>query len=87
MAIQRGWSTRQVHISNAFVKATLKEKNYVKLPAMFRDENENGSNDGVLLKLEKPLYGLVQDARSWYHHLQAGLTKLYFKPSTLDAIM
>ena len=28
---------------------------------------------------------MVQSPHSWYHHLQAGLTKLDFKPSTLDA--
>ena len=39
------------------------------------------------MKLNKSLYGLVQDPLSWYHHLQAGLTKLYFKPSTLDTGM
>ena len=54
---------------------------------MFCDENENGSNDGVILKLKKSLYGLVQAPRSWYHHLQAGLAKLDFKPLTLDAGM
>ena len=85
MDIQRGWSTRQVDFSNAFVQATLEEEVYVELPAIFRDENENVSNDGVVLKLNKSLYGLVQAPRSWYHHLQAGLAKLDFKPSTLDA--
>ena len=80
MAIQRGWSTRQVDFSNNFVQATLEEKVYVKLPAIFRDENENGSNGGVILKLNKYIYGLVQATRYWEHHLQAGLTKLDFKP-------
>ena len=87
MAIQRGWSTRQVDFLDAFVQATLEEEVYVELPAIFRDENENVSNDGVVLKLNKSLYGLVQAPRSWYHHLQAGLTKLDFKPSTLDSGM
>ena len=87
MAIQRGWSTRQVDFPDAFVQATLEEEVYVEIPALFRDENEIGSNDRVVMKLNKPLYGLVQDPCSWYHHFQAGLTKLDFKPSTLDAGM
>ena len=52
---------------------------------MLHDENENGRNDRVVLKLKKSLYGLVQAQRSWYHHLQAGITKLDFKPLTIDA--
>ena len=87
MAIQRGWSTRKVDFSNAFVQDTLEKEVYVELPAMFSVKNENGSNDGVVLKQNKSLYGLVQTPRSWYHHTQAGLTKLDFKPSTLDAGM
>jgi hypothetical protein len=35
IAIQRGWATKQVDLSNAFVQATLEEKVYGEVPAMF----------------------------------------------------
>jgi hypothetical protein len=84
LAIQRGWATRQVDFSNAFVQANLKEEVYVELPEMFRDDQNHGSKDGVVLKLNKSLYGLVQAPLSWYNHLQKGLNELDFKVSTLD---
>jgi hypothetical protein len=51
---------------------------------MFRDEQSHGSKDGVVLKLNKSLYGLVQAPLSWYNHLQKGLNELDFKVSALD---
>ena len=86
IAIQRGWSTRQVDFSNAFVQATLAEDVYIEVPAMFADENHN-DKESVVLKLNKSLYGLVQAPRSWYQHLQNGLEKLDFKPSACDSAM
>jgi hypothetical protein len=84
LAIQQGWATRHMDFSNAFVQATLAEEVYVELPEMFRNKHDNGSKDGVVLKLHKSLYGLVQAPRTWYHHLQKGLTKLDFTVSPLD---
>jgi hypothetical protein len=84
LAVQRGWATRQVDFSNAFVQAELKEEVYVELPEMFRDEHNHGSKEGVVLKLNKSLYGLVQAPLSWYNHLQKGLHELDFKVSALD---
>jgi hypothetical protein len=87
IAVQRGWATRQVDFSNAFVQATSEEEVYLEvLPAMFGDEN-NHNNESVVLKLKRSLYGLVQAPRSWYHHLQKGLSDLDFKPSECDEAM
>jgi hypothetical protein len=83
-AIQRGWATRQVDFSNAFVQATLKEEVYVDLPEMFCNEQDCGSKDGVVLKLNRSLYGLVQAPLSWYNHLQKGLQELDFEVSKLN---
>ena len=84
IAIQRKWSTRQVDFSNAFVQEKLKEEIFLELPGMFSEENHNSTDEGVVLKLNKSLYGLVQAPRSWYHHLQCGLTKLDFVPLAED---
>ena len=84
IAIQRGWATRKVDFSNAFVQVRLKEEVYLELPAMFSDENQNSTDAGFVLKLNKSLYGLVQAPRSWYHHLQRGLAKLNFIPLEED---
>jgi hypothetical protein len=73
-----------VDFSNAFVQATLEEEVYVELPKMFRGKQNNGTKDGVAMKLNKPLYRLVQAPRTWYHHLQKGLDQLDFKPSELN---
>jgi hypothetical protein len=76
-----------VDFSNAFVQAELKEEVYVELPEMFQDEQNHGSKNGVVLKLNKSLYGLVQAPLSWYNHLQKGLNELDFKVSSLDPRM
>jgi hypothetical protein len=51
---------------------------------MFCDKHNRGSKDGVVLKLNKLLYGLAQAPLSWYNHLQKKINKLCFKVSTLD---
>jgi histone deacetylase 1/2 len=70
LAVQQGWATRQVDFLNTFVQAELKDEVYVELPEMFRDKQNHGRKDGIVLKLNKLLYGLVQAPLSWYNHLQ-----------------
>jgi hypothetical protein len=65
LAIQRGWATRQVDLSDAFVQAELKEEVYVQLPEMFQDNQNHGHKGGVVLRLNKSLHGLVQAPLSW----------------------
>lgn len=78
IAAQRGWITKQVDFTNAFVHADLTEEVYVDPPEMFACGN---SSQDVVLKLDKSLYGLVQAPRCWYHHLRDGLNNLGFKES------
>jgi hypothetical protein len=79
LAIQPGWGL-QVDFLNAFVQAELKEEVYVELLKTFRDEENHGHKDRVVLRLNKS----VQAPLSWYNHLQKGLNELDFKVSTLD---
>ena len=80
---QRGWSTLRVDFLNAFIKDIPKDIFYVKLPAMSSDKNEN-SEETVVLKLSKSLYGMFQAPRTWYQNLQNGLKSIKFDPSNLD---
>ena len=54
--------------------------------AMFSD-NKSNSEETVILKLSKSIYGLFQASRSWYQHLQKGLESLEFDPSDSDKVM
>jgi hypothetical protein len=51
---------------------------------MFRDDQNHRHKGGVVLKLNKLLYGLAQAPLSWCNHLQKGLNELDFKVSTFD---
>jgi hypothetical protein len=78
----------QVNFSDAFIQAELKDV-YVELPEMFCNKQNHGNKDGVMLKLNKLLYGLVQAPLSWYNHLQKGLNELTLRSgsSTPECIM
>ena len=76
--------TQQVDFYNAFIQATIAEEVYVDLPVMISDDNNDDGKYGVVLKLNKSLYGLVQAPRSWYQHLHKDLETLDFKLSKLD---
>ena len=82
LAILKGWKTRQVDYTNAFVQANLKENEhvYVALPKCFilSDRPE------VVLKLIKSLYGLKQAPLRWFERLRDGLLKRGFVQSRLD---
>ena len=78
LSIQKGWYTRQVDFSNAFVQADIEEEVYVTLPALFKDDSQE---EDMVLKLNKTLYGLVQAPRAWYYHLLDSFTALGFEPS------
>ena len=48
------------------------------------DEQENGSMDEAVPKLNNSLYGLIQAPLSWYNHFQRGLNYIDFKVSNID---
>ena len=63
-ALQKGWITKQVGFSNAFVQAPMNHNVYVSLPAMFSDTNGVDGKDLCLL-LKRSLYGLRDAPKLW----------------------
>ena len=82
-AMQKGWITRQIDFSNAFVQAPMSRDVYVSLPAMFADSNSIESKL-LCLKLRKRLYGLKDAPKLWHDWLAKGLSKAQFTPSDSD---
>jgi hypothetical protein len=63
----------QYDVINAFVNAELKQDVYMQMPPGYR-------RPGLILKLQKALYGLRQSPLLWQKELTATLTNLRFKP-------
>ena len=81
IAASEGLKTRQVDFSNAFVQATLTEEVFKTLPQGFLADTDEPD---VVLKLHKPLYGLVQAPMHWGNHLKGALERGVFKASVND---
>ena len=81
--LQRGWVTKQIDFSNAFVQAPMTRSVYVSLPAMFTDTNGTIRKD-LCLKLNKSLYGLREAPKHWSNWLAKGLYKCGLTPSDTD---
>ena len=82
-ALQRGWITKQIDFSNAFVQAPMERDVYIALPAMFGDTNNLPARD-LCLHLKKSLYGLREAPKLWADWLAKGLADVGFKPSDND---
>ena len=82
-ALKKGWITRQIDFSNAFVHAPMNRDVYVSLPAFFQDKNGISGKD-LCLHLQKSLYGLKEAPKLWSDWLAKWLIKLNFKVSTHD---
>jgi hypothetical protein len=63
----------QYDVVNAFVNAELKQDVYMRMPGGYR-------KPGLILKLQKALYGLRQSPLLWQKELTSTLTSLGFKP-------
>ncbi len=83
LALQKGWTTRQIDFSNAFIHAPISRTVCVSLPAMFT--NYNGCDPKELcLLLKKFLYGLREAPKLWHDWLEKGLVRAGFTVSTYD---
>ena len=80
LAVSRGWSLRQVDVSNAFLHGFLTEDVYMQQPPGFEDD----VFPSHVCKLQRSLYGLKQSPRAWYARLSQLLHQLGFVASKAD---
>ena len=76
LAVSRGWSLRQIDVSNTFLHGFLSEDVYMQQPPSFEDPR----CPSHVCKLQQALYGLKQSPRAWY----ARLLQLGFVASKAD---
>ena len=62
LAVSRGWTLRQVDVSNAFLHGFMSEDVYMQQPSGFEDARYPTH----VCKLQRALYGLKQSPHAWY---------------------
>jgi hypothetical protein len=78
IAACQNWEVRTLDITSAFLQSDeIQREVYVKPPQDIRRR-------GIIWKLKKPLYGLEDSARLWYHTLRDRLIEIGCKISILD---
>lgn len=80
LAVNRGWSLRQLDVNNAFLQGHLSEDVFMAQPPGFLDRD----NPTHVCKLRKAIYGLKQAPRAWYHELKQFLVSSGFTNSHAD---
>lgn len=79
VAAARGMASRQFDVVGAYLNSPLEEELYMEVPDGFREGRE-----GMVLKLKKALYGLVQGAAAWWKVLRAAMEAAGWKPTRSD---
>jgi hypothetical protein len=80
IAVSRGWTLRQIDVSNAFLHGFLSEDVYMQQPPGFED----AQYPSHVCKLQRAIYGLKQSPRAWYARLSTRLHELGFVSSKAD---
>lgn len=62
LAVNQDWSLYQLDVKNVFLNGDLEEEVYMSIPPGL----ENKSNNMLVCKLKKSLYGLKQSPRAWF---------------------
>ena len=83
IAVNRGWSLRQLDVNNVFLQGHLSENVYMLQPPGFVDND----NPSYVCKLNKTIYGLKQAPRAWYHELRNFLLQFGFQNSYVDTLL
>lgn len=77
----RGWSLKQIDVSNVFLNGTLVDEVFM----MQLQGSADKDHLSYVCKLNKSLYGLKQASRAWFHRLSLFLEEIDFKGSQLDS--
>ncbi|KAK9102913.1 hypothetical protein Sjap_020167 [Stephania japonica] len=80
LAVQFGWSLRQLDINNAFLNGSLSEEVFTNQPQGF----VNSVHPDYVCRLHKALYGLRQAPRAWFDKLKYTLVSWGFYNSKAD---
>ena len=80
LAVSRGWTLRQIDVSNSFLHGFLSEDVYMQQPPGFED----AQYPSHVCKLQRAIYGLKQSPRAWYARLSTLLLQLGFISSKAD---
>jgi len=73
LAVEQQWHTRHIDIKNAYLYGTLREEIYMKLATYHNAE------EGKVVKLLRPIYGLKLSGRNWNDELNKFLIELGFE--------
>jgi len=68
-----GWVTRHIDVKNAYLNGYFEEEIYMKLPPL------QDNQEGKIVRLLRPIYGLKQSGKNWNDALDSVLTKKGFK--------
>jgi hypothetical protein len=81
IAASKGWATKQLDVSNAFLHGHLKEQVLCQQPTGFVDAEQ----PHAVCLLEKSLYGLRQVPRAWFDRFAAFVLRIGFTTTRSDS--
>ena len=78
LAVEKDWEIHQIDVKTAYLHGDLDEEIYMEPPEGL------DIPDGMVLQLDKAIYGLRQAGRQWYLKLKSALVKMGFKQIVND---
>ena len=77
-----GLLPHQMDVSTAFLHADIQEVVSVEQPPGFEDKDKGGG--GLVMQLDKSLYGLAQIPGNWFNTIDSALVEIGFCPLQSD---